>query len=170
MPSYKTSRAARFMGQRPSLMRILIVCPILLLILAVPANGSSCVRMMHNGSRMLVVSSPGGGEGPLKTSISYDVPRQPLRDAGVKAGTPLFEGTEHRDIVEGYAYVFKSGCAPTPYRVEGKWLSTGALVLEGRAPRFRGASCAPLRNDSTSPHASLVFTPVSGALGNCEGP
>ncbi len=81
---------------------------------AVPAaRADSC--WTHNGSLMRLQAS-----GPWRW-FSYEVPRPVLRQAGVTAGTLLFEGRKTGNWYEGTARVFSRHCPGTPlvYAVEG---------------------------------------------------
>ena len=94
----------------------------------------------HNGSRMRAERC--GGE----LSIWYDAPRDGIAKQGVRPGTLFFDGflsfDGARNLIAGTARVFKSGCKPGEFSVEGYYTVTGGPIrLEGEAPR-RNSSCA----------------------------
>ena len=80
----------------------------------------------HNGSTVALEKN---GE---KRRIVYVRPRAALKKAGVKRGTVLFSGkTKKGGRVAGYAKIFRTGCDPVDYFVEGKLdLNKGKMVLQ----------------------------------------
>lgn len=85
----------------------------------------------HNGSGVLV--------DPQAGMITYDTPKRSIAGT-VAPGTVLFRADapwdpyDERAVVSGTAYVFKKGCAPAPYAVQGHHQGWHTLVLMGAAP------------------------------------
>ncbi|MFD0914795.1 hypothetical protein ACFQ14_00070 [Pseudahrensia aquimaris] len=88
----------------------------------------------HNGSEMAVHVCDG------QMVIEYENPRRGL---SVKPGTILFKGELYQmtggSKINGRARVFRRGCKPTTYEVNG-WMENGTITMAGRAP-VRGANC-----------------------------
>jgi len=85
----------------------------------------------HNGSMVDLISI-----GHSRTYF-YQTPRPELADAGVRAGTLLFEGESSDQQYFGTAYRFSSTCGQISYRVTGPILDNHERVaLAGRAPRI----------------------------------
>ena len=83
-------------------------------VVAVPAaQADSC--WTHNGSLMRLEARGN------QRWISYERPRNVLRDAGVRPGTLLFNGRKRGNSYVGTARVFSQYCPGEPfeYRVEG---------------------------------------------------
>lgn len=105
---------------------------------------------MHNGSLMRLKS-----QGTYRV-ISYEVPSQRMRSAGVSRGTVLFEGYRYGDEYTGYARVFSKYCnGPQLYEVGG-WASTNdrVIVLGGERDSY-SSGCIPNGNIT---YDKLVFT------------
>lgn len=121
-------------------------------------RASDCDRdfYSHNGSMMEVDACLDG-----RFTISYENPKASLRKHGVVPGTLLFEGRfwDTGGIglrkVTGTARLFKKGCAPALYQVDGYWLENNVLELSGIAPvRRSGCNASGTRQDD------LRFTPM----------
>jgi hypothetical protein len=121
-------------------------------------DGFDGLAYTHNGSMMYVDER--------HCEIRYDVPKKAIAGT-VKPGTVLFRGTFRdlesdpangymRSTVSGTAFVFKKGCAPAPYAVEGTYDST-TITMTGRAPERDRNSCRILELTDDSPHAVLKF-------------
>jgi len=67
----------------------------------------------HNGSVVRLTAK--GAE----RQFFYEVPRTGLRPMGVTQGTVLFSGISQGGYYKGTAFVFRTGCAPSPYLVSG---------------------------------------------------
>jgi hypothetical protein len=108
----------------------------------------------HNGSIMSLVEGDGGSR-----TIYYQAPRSAMAELGVRPGTLLFQGYETNGHWLGTAYVFKRGCPPIPYHVEGSLQSNyygGRYVrLRGPAP-FEYIGCNPF-SYSWDDNSDLVF-------------
>jgi len=87
----------------------------------------------HNGSLMFLVE----GENNSR-SIYYQFPRPTMTEIGARQGTLLFQGYEANGRWFGTAYLFKRGCPPIPYSVEGSLYSNDRggwhVHLRGAAP------------------------------------
>jgi hypothetical protein len=116
--------------------------------------GLSRELLNHNGSIMSLVESSDGSR-----TIYYQAPRSAMAELGVRPGTLLFQGYDTNGHWLGTAYVFKLGCPPTPYRVEGSLQSNyygGRYVrLRGPAP-FEYIACTPF-SYSWDDNSDLVF-------------
>ena len=112
---------------------------------------------VHNGSRMSVRDCGSTLE------IRYLEPREGLRAQGVAAGTLLVDGTISRSGVartfRGRARLFRAGCAPATYPVDGTLVlfDRGPFELSGRAPRRAPTGCGL----SGSRPDRLVFEPAA---------
>lgn len=97
----------------------------------VPAEVDSANIYDHNGSAVRV--------DPRSGIISYDYPKRSIAGT-VRPGTVLFQANapwnpdDDNAVVSGMAYVFKKGCAPAPYVVQGHHQGWHTLVLMGAAP------------------------------------
>ena len=116
------------------------------------ASASDCDRdyYSHNGSMMEIDACTDG-----QFTISYENPKSSLRKHGVVPGTLLFEGRfwESGGInlrkVTGTARLFKKGCAPALYQVDGYLLENNVLELSGTAPvRKNGCRTTSSRQDN----------------------
>ena len=105
----------------------------------------------HNGSAVLLE--------PVAGTISYIRPKPSIAGT-VQLGTILFQGAPFHDKgrLTGTAYLFKKGCAPAPYHVEGGYNPTvPGYVLTGVAPIRDKKSCGILGYTASSANARLVF-------------
>ncbi|MFZ1814675.1 MAG: hypothetical protein WBO55_11005 [Rhizobiaceae bacterium] len=97
----------------------------------------------HNGSQMRAERCLG------ELKIWYESPRSGIANQGVGRGTLFFDGFISSDgsneFIAGTARVFKRGCAPAEFPVEGMYgsgagSSGGPIHLEGQAP-VRKSGC-----------------------------
>lgn len=135
---------------------------------AIAALGAICVLapgaahantdFEHNGSLMTMEQDG------KKRKIVYTQPRSTLSPAGVKAGTVLFDGEEKADgRLAGYAKLFRAGCDPVDYFVEGAFDKTkGELLLQGQAPIYSGEGCKITGYSDDNSASSLVFQQQGG--------
>lgn len=107
----------------------------------------------HNGSLMVLE------ENGTKRKLVYAEPRGTLDTAGVKKGTVLFDGEEKADgRLAGYAKLFRAGCDPVDYFVEGSLdKSTGEILLQGQAPIYSGSGCKITGYSDDNTASSLKF-------------
>lgn len=108
--------------------------------------------LIHNGSRMSALREKG--------LILYLEPKASIAGT-IRPGTVLFRGVLGKKI-SGTAYVFKGGCAPAPYHVEGRNYDITGFVLKGAAPIRDPHSCAILGYTRASRNARLVFDAAGG--------
>jgi hypothetical protein len=108
----------------------------------------------HNGSAMRLE------EEGQKRRFVYDQPRNSLSPAGVKNGTVLFDGEEKKDgRLEGYAKLFRKGCDPIDYFVEGAYDKIkGEVLLQGQAPIYSGEGCKITGYSDDGSASSLRFS------------
>jgi hypothetical protein len=93
----------------------------------------------HNGSRMEIIMCDEG------ISISYDRPRQGMRNQGVRPGDLLVEGTwTGQNGINATARVFKRQCGAATYPVRGSIVGN-RITLYGEAPVRGGNGCAVTR-------------------------
>jgi len=112
-----------------------------------PSSLSTPVGYDHNGSFMKVSFEDG--------FIVYETPKDSIAGT-VVPGQVLFRGTmKVNGRISGTAFVFKRGCAPAPYAVEGRDTDAG-FVLTGKAP-IRGPDCAVIGYSSDGPNTRLKF-------------
>ena len=125
--------------------------------LSLPAQASTSWE--HNGS--VVVLEESG----KKRKLVYAEPRGPLNTAGVKRGTVLFDGEEKADgRLAGYAKLFRAGCDPVDYFVEGSFdKSKGEILLQGQAPIYSGQGCKITGYSDDNTASSLKFRQQGGA-------
>ncbi len=97
----------------------------------------------HNGSSVDIFTN----------RIAYAEPKASLRDV-VRPGTTLVEGRWTGDVFRGYAFAFKTGCAPARYAVTGLRRENGDMIFTGPGPVRQG--CAVVGYDAHSPHSRLV--------------
>jgi len=108
----------------------------------------------HNGSLMRLETNDD------KRRFVYDQPREALDSAGVKRGTILFDGKEKKDgRLAGYAKLFRTGCDPVDYFVEGPHdREKGKILLQGQAPIYSGDGCKITGYTDDGSASSLTFT------------
>jgi hypothetical protein len=108
----------------------------------------------HNGSLIRL------DEQDKKRRLIYEHPRNELTLAGVKPGTVLFDGEIKSDgRMSGYAKLFRKGCAPVDYYVEGPFDKTkGEIVLQGQAPVYSGQGCKITGYTEEGSASTLKFT------------
>ena len=125
----------------------------LALAMAVPLGIGSAAAgdfYSHNGSTMELFSNGNS------VSIVYANPKSSLRRLGVRPGTVLFRGRYSGRGPTGTAYVFRSGCRPAGYNVEGPITATG-IYLKGAAPIRPRGSCNVSNYSWNSGNAELNF-------------
>ncbi len=107
----------------------------------------------HNGSLMRLE------ETGKKRRFIYEQPRENLRSAGVKKGTVLFDGEQKTDgRLAGYAKLFRKGCDPVDYFVEGPFeADKGEILLQGQVPIYSGNGCKITGYSDDSNASSLKF-------------
>ncbi|EJC80189.1 hypothetical protein Rleg4DRAFT_1803 [Rhizobium leguminosarum bv. trifolii WSM2297] len=112
----------------------------------------------HNGSLMAV--------DPKRGLIIYKEPKASIRDV-VKPGDVLVMAEKPWDMYDtnarivGTSWVFKKGCAPVGYRVEGGLgQSWHTIVLRGEAPVRKKGTCEVAGLSKTSANAELRFENV----------
>ncbi|NTF18095.1 hypothetical protein G6L37_06730 [Agrobacterium rubi] len=115
-------------------------------------------EFMHNGSLMAVDHTRG--------MIIYKEPKASIAEV-VRPGDVLFEAEMPWDMhdtsakIVGNAFVFKKGCKPTAYRVEGGIGQTWHTVeLTGEAPVWKKGACQISGLSKTSSNANLKFESV----------
>jgi hypothetical protein len=139
-------------------------------LLAFSAVGAACAFLSwpahastsawdHNGS--VVVLEESG----KKRKLVYSEPRGTLDTAGVKSGTVLFDGEEKADgRLAGYAKLFRAGCDPVDYFVEGSLdKSKGEILLQGQAPIYSGNGCKITGYSDDNTASSLTFRQQGGS-------
>lgn len=112
----------------------------------------------HNDSIMKLV------ENGKKRRFIYEKPREVLKVAGVSTGTILFDGEEKNDgRLSGYAKLFRKGCDPIDYFVEGSYdKARGEVVLQGQAPIYSGKGCKITGYTDSGSASKLRFTRLGG--------
>ncbi len=126
---------------------VLPVLILMLMLMPATAWAQECETEFynHNGSQMRAERC--GGE----LSIWYEVPRSGIVRQGVQPGTLFFNGfianNGSVELIAGTARVFKNGCAPAEFSVEGQYNADGLpgadpIYLEGQAP-VRRNGCQP---------------------------
>jgi hypothetical protein len=104
----------------------------------------------HNGSQAVWSKDTKG-----RVEIRYSMPRAGLP---VKDGDLLFEGNvDTGGTYTGTAYLFKAGCAPAPYAVQGKDVG-GDIVLVGQAPLRKSGGCELVGSSAGGRNSRLVFS------------
>lgn len=113
----------------------------------------------HNGSTLRL------DENGKKRTFVYDDPRGTLVGAGVKRGTVLFDGEEKADgRLAGYAKLFRKGCSPVDYFVEGSFdKQKGEILLQGQAPIYSGNGCKITGYSDNGSASSLSFSRIGGS-------
>lgn len=124
---------------------------------ALPVRAAG-VEWDHNNSIMKFV------ENGKKRRFIYEKPRKTLKVAGVSTGTILFDGEEKQDgRLSGYAKLFRKGCEPIDYFVEGTYdKAKGKIVLQGQAPIYSGKGCKITGYSENSGASRLLFTRLGG--------
>ena len=119
----------------------------------------------HNGSMMVLE------ENGKKRKLVYAEPRGTLNTAGVKRGTVLFDGEEKADgRLAGYAKLFRAGCDPVDYFVEGSLDKTkGEILLQGQAPIYSGTGCKITGYSDDNSASSLSFRQQGGGGAYASG-
>ncbi len=115
-------------------MKNFALATLVLVISAAAAMADSC--WWHNGSLMRLQAN--GNE----RNMYYETPRQGLRNAGVRRGTLLFNGTKNGNWYSGLARVFSSTCVGNPleYWVEGPVAGNQARITV-RGTREKSRNC-----------------------------
>ncbi|WP_088348666.1 MULTISPECIES: hypothetical protein [Rhodomicrobium] len=128
------------------------------LFLGLPASAATVSLWDHNGSLVRLE------ENGKKRTFSYDQPKAGLTPAGIKPGAVLFEGEEKSDgRLSGYAKLFRKGCDPVDYFVEGGFdKEKGELLLQGQAPVYSAQGCKITGYSEEGPSSSLIFRYQSG--------
>lgn len=118
----------------------------------------SGVEFMHNDSVMAV--------DPDRGLIIYKEPKASIADV-VRPGDVLFQAEQPWDMYDtskkiiGNAFVFKKGCKPSGYRVEGGLVqSWHTLELRGEAPVRKKGSCDIAGLTKKGSNANLRFESV----------
>lgn len=126
--------------------------------LALPASAAPAGLWDHNGSLMRFE------ENGKKRKFVYEQPRSGLTTAGVTPGAVFFDGEEKADgRLSGYAKLFRKGCDPVDYFVEGAYdTAKGELLLQGQAPVYSGEACKITGYSEEGASSSLVFTYQGG--------
>lgn len=127
---------------------VLQILIVLGLLLPGAAIADSCWD--HNGSIMRLQAQGN------QRWLSYEVPRNVLRNAGVHSGTLLFNGTKNGNWYSGTARVFSKFCPGNPleYFVEGP-VRGDQLQVTVRGNREVFNRCQPTGRYTTD---TLVFT------------
>lgn len=131
-------------------------------------DGATASLWDHNGSVMRMFRWPDG-----RLMIAYDNPREGIAELTPR-GTVMLTGKTTGDAVVGKAGVFKRGCPPAGYVVEGSFSKSDAdvLVVRGAVPVRRGCRVVGYRSDGGS--VELTFTrlpsPSSPALASGSAP
>jgi hypothetical protein len=113
----------------------------------------------HNGSMMRWI-----GVGQERWVVYLD-PRPGIRAVGVQPGMLLFQGRKIGNWMGGAAYIFKAGCEPAAYRVEGLVYSDTDVTLHGVAPVWHPYSCAVMGYTWDGPNAVLRFIYIGRPYG-----
>ncbi len=125
-----------------------------LAVLPLSAANAAAAEWDHNDSLMRFE------EDGKKRRFVYADPRQALLGAGVKSGTVLFDGEEKDDgRIAGYAKLFRKGCDPVDYFVEGAYdKDKGEILLQGQAPIYSGDGCKITGYTDSGSASALLFT------------
>lgn len=112
----------------------------------------------HNGSQVVLE------ENGKQRKIVYSEPRGALDTAGVRKGTVLFDGEAKADgRLAGYAKLFRAGCDPVDYFVEGSLdTSKGEILLQGQAPIYSGQGCKITGYSDDNTASTLTFRQQGG--------
>ena len=121
---------------------------LILVLEASPVRADSCWD--HNGSIMRLQAQGN------QRWLSYEVPRNVLRKAGVRPGTLLFNGVKQGNWYAGTAHVFSKYCPGNPleYSVEGP-VRGDQLQVTVQGTREVYQQCRPTGRYKTD---TLVFT------------
>jgi hypothetical protein len=121
--------------------------------LATPAR-AEVTEWDHNGSMVRLELND------KKVRLVYAQPRDGLGNAGVKSGTVLFDGEVKTDgRYSGYAKLFRKGCEPVDYYVEGsRDNGKGEILLQGQSPVYAGEGCKITGYTDEGSASSLKFT------------
>lgn len=116
----------------------------------------------HNNSVMKLEESG------KKHRFIYEEPRNALKAAGVKRGTVLFDGEVKKDgRLAGYAKLFRKGCDPIDYFVEGSYdENKGEIFLQGQVPIYSGKGCKITGYSDNGSASSLRFTRIGEPEGH----
>jgi hypothetical protein len=106
----------------------------------------------HNGSTMWLFRKAG--------LIVYNNPKPSIAGA-VRSGDVVFSGHFEGKNASGRAFVFKAGCEPASYAVQGRSVHK-ILTLAGASPVRARVGCAVEKLSEQSPNAHLTF------IGNAE--
>ena len=126
-------------------------------ITALPAQAAGA-EWNHNDSVMKLI------ENGKKRRFVYEEPREALKPAGVSTGTILFDGEEKEDgRLSGYAKLFRKGCDPIDYFVEGSFdRQKGEVLLQGQVPIYSGEGCKITGYSDAGKASKLHFTRRGG--------
>lgn len=132
--------------------------------LALPAR-AEVTDWDHNGSLVRLELND------KKVRLVYAQPRELLGGAGVKQGTVLFDGEVKSDgRYAGYAKLFRKGCEPVDYFVEGsRDNNKGEILLQGQSPVYAGNGCKITGYTEEGSASSLKFTRTGPAGGVYAG-
>jgi hypothetical protein len=124
---------------------------------ALPAQAAGA-EWDHNDSVMKLV------ENGKKRRFIYEQPREALKPAGVTTGTILFDGEEKEDgRLSGYAKLFRKGCDPIDYFVEGSFdRKKGVATLQGQVPIYSGEGCKITGYSEVGKASNLRFVRLGG--------
>lgn len=119
---------------------------------------ASAAEWDHNDSVMKLI------ENGKKRRFVYEEPREALKPAGVTTGTILFDGEEKEDgRLSGYAKLFRKGCDPIDYFVEGSFdREKGEAILQGQVPIYSGEGCKITGYTDSGKASKLRFTRLGG--------
>jgi len=137
---------------------VLLALACLAALVIAPLSAQAQTLMQHNGSVMMTYFNGGA------ISIYYEAPREGIRDVGVRQGTLLFNGQtapygQTGEEVWGTARIFKAGCSPATYSVEGFYnYATGDITLYGIAPVFVSGNSCRISHYAYNSNSTLVFT------------
>ncbi|MBX2806548.1 MAG: hypothetical protein KTR19_11295 [Hyphomicrobiales bacterium] len=133
-------------------------------IIALPAQAVGA-EWDHNNSTMKLI------ENGKKRRFIYEEPRSALKPAGVTTGTILFDGEEKGDgRLSGYAKLFRKGCNPIDYFVEGSFdRKKGEAILQGQAPIYSGEGCKITGYTDSGKASRLHFVRLGGDRNQLAG-
>ena len=121
-----------------------------------PNANAADTQWDHNNSLMKFEESG------KKRRFVYAHPRKALKAAGVKSGTVLFDGEVKKDgRLSGYAKLFRKGCDPVDYFVEGSYdKNKGEILLLGQVPIYSGDGCKITGYTDSGSASSLRFSRI----------